>query len=133
MDRIILGFVLPETGIDIDWSLDESVWRAAGRAFQAHALRRGKQHDPGPRRILPDFLIGTHALEGGHSLLTLDDHLYRIAFPIVEKALAVLCPARIFRLVSLSKVDLALVTGATNRHCGAIDRERTTVETSLPP
>jgi predicted nucleic acid-binding protein len=26
-------------------------------------------------------LIGAHAVEGGHRLLTLDDHLYRTAFP----------------------------------------------------
>jgi predicted nucleic acid-binding protein len=70
-----------ETGITIDWVLDKSVWRAAGRAFQTYTARRRKQHDPGPRRILADFLIGAHALEGGHSLLTLDDHVYRIAFP----------------------------------------------------
>jgi predicted nucleic acid-binding protein len=70
-----------ETGISIDWVLDESVWRTAGRAFQGYAARRRKQRDAGPRRILADFLIGAHALEGGHSLLTLDDHLYRTAFP----------------------------------------------------
>lgn len=70
-----------ETGIQIDWALDEPVWRAAGRAFQGYAARRKKQRDAGPRRILADFLIGAHALEGGHSLLTLDDHLYSTAFP----------------------------------------------------
>jgi len=70
-----------ETGISIDWALHESVWRTAGRAFQGYAARRRKQRDAGPRRILADFLIGAHALEGGHSLLTLDDHLYRTAFP----------------------------------------------------
>jgi len=70
-----------ETGINVAWALDESVWRTAGRAFQGYAARRRKQRDAGPRRILADFLIGAHALEGGHSLLTLDDHLYRTAFP----------------------------------------------------
>ncbi len=70
-----------ETGINIDWTWDEAIWRAAGRAFQTYAARRRKQRDPGPRRILADFLIGAHALEGGYRLLTLDDHLYRAAFP----------------------------------------------------
>jgi predicted nucleic acid-binding protein len=70
-----------ETGINIDWALDESVWRTAGRAFQGYTARRRKQRDVGPRGILTDFLIGAHALEGGHSLLTLDDHLYHTAFP----------------------------------------------------
>jgi predicted nucleic acid-binding protein len=68
------------TGIRIDWTLSERVWRTAGRAFQRYASRRRKQGG-GPRRILADFLIGAHALEGGHRLLTLDDHLYRAAFP----------------------------------------------------
>jgi predicted nucleic acid-binding protein len=70
-----------ETGIQIDWDFDEAVWWAAGRAFQGYAGCRRKQRDPGPRRILAEFLIGAHAQEGGHSLLTLDDHLYRTAFP----------------------------------------------------
>jgi predicted nucleic acid-binding protein len=72
-----------ETGINIDWTLDEAVWRAAGRALQTYAARRRKQRDPGPRRILADFVIGAHALEAGYRLLTLDDHLYRPLSPSV--------------------------------------------------
>jgi predicted nucleic acid-binding protein len=68
------------TGIHVDWTLEEAVWRSAGRAFQRYAARRRK-HRGGPRGILADLLIGAHALEGGHRLLTLDDHLYRTAFP----------------------------------------------------
>jgi len=79
--ELFLDSFFRETGINIDWALDESVWRRAGRAFQGYAARRRKQRDVGPRRILADFLIGAHAQEGGHSLLTLDDHLYRTAFP----------------------------------------------------
>ena len=70
-----------ETGIAIDWDLGESVWRSAGRAFQSYAERRRKQHDPGARRILADFLIGAHAYAHGYRLLTLDERLYRAAFP----------------------------------------------------
>ena len=79
--ELFLDSFFRETGINIDWALDDSVWRTAGRAFQGYAARRRKQRDVGPRRILADFLIGAHAQEGGHSLLTLDDHLYRTAFP----------------------------------------------------
>lgn len=68
-----------ETGIAIEWDLDESVWRAAGRAFQHYA--RKDQSGSKPRRILADFLIGAHALRGGYRLLTLDEGLYRSAFP----------------------------------------------------
>jgi predicted nucleic acid-binding protein len=78
------GFVssfLEETGIAIDWDLAEPVWRSAGRAFQSYTERRRKQRDPGPRRILADFLIGAHAHARSYRLLTLDEGLYRAAFP----------------------------------------------------
>lgn len=76
-ERFLDSFVA-NTGLYVDWTLREAVWRTAGRAFQAYAARRKKHGSP--RRILADFLIGAHALEGGHRLLTLDDHLYSIAF-----------------------------------------------------
>jgi predicted nucleic acid-binding protein len=69
-----------DTGIEVDFSLDEEIWRVAGRAFQAYAGRRRRQRDHGPRRILADFLIGAHASYRGYRLLTLDDHLYAAAF-----------------------------------------------------
>ena len=50
-----------DTGIHVEFDLDEEIWRLAGRAFQAYASRRRKQRDPGPRRILADFVIGAHA------------------------------------------------------------------------
>lgn len=70
-----------ETGIFIDWVLEEAVWRAAGRAFQAYSLRPKKHSRLGPRRILADFLIGAHALKRDCALLTFDEGLYRAAFP----------------------------------------------------
>lgn len=70
-----------EAGISVDWDLNERIWRLAGRAFQQYAARRRKQRDPGPRRILADFLIGAHAMQKGLRLLTLDERLYRAAFP----------------------------------------------------
>lgn len=79
-DRFLDAF-FEDTGITVEWNLDETIWRAAGRAFQAYAVRRSKQGQPGPRRILADFLVGAHALHKGYRLLTLDDRLYRAAFP----------------------------------------------------
>ena len=70
-----------DTGIAIEWNLQEAVWRAAGRSFQKYAARRRGKREPGSRRILADFLIGAHASERGYRLLTLDDRLYRAAFP----------------------------------------------------
>jgi len=54
-----------ETGMSVEFDLDEAIWRAAGRSFHAYAARRRKQRDPGPRRILANFLIGAHAFQRG--------------------------------------------------------------------
>ena len=75
---------LGENGIVVDWNLNEPIWRAAGRAFQAYAERRRKQRDRRTRRILADFLIGAHADARGYRLLSLDERLYRAAFPTLR-------------------------------------------------
>jgi predicted nucleic acid-binding protein len=74
---------LEETGIVVEWELGEAVLRSAGRAFRSYAERRRKQRDSGTRRILADFLIGAHAEKRGYRLLTLDERLYRAAFPSI--------------------------------------------------
>jgi hypothetical protein len=71
---------LAETGIAIDWAMEETIWRLAGVRFQQYARRRRSA----PRRILADFLIGAHAVRNASALLTLDSGLYRIAFPELE-------------------------------------------------
>src|SRR3984957_16580574 len=71
-----LDSFLSETGITVDWQMDESIWRTAGRAFQTYAARRRKQSDRGPRRILADFLIGQ-----APRLLPLDPAPYKSASP----------------------------------------------------
>jgi predicted nucleic acid-binding protein len=72
---------LEDNGIAIDWDLNEAIWRSAARAFSAYAERRRKQRDSGTRRLLVDFLIGAHADANGYRLLTMDERLYRAAFP----------------------------------------------------
>jgi predicted nucleic acid-binding protein len=79
-----VGSLLEENGIAIDWNLNEAIWRAAARAFQAYAERRRQQHDHGTRRILADFVIGAHAHIRGYRLLSLDERVYRAAFPTVK-------------------------------------------------
>ena len=79
-----LDTFLRETGIGVEWQLDERVWRAAGQAFQSYAGRRRRQREPGPRRILADFLIGAYAAKHNHPLLTLDEGIYRTAFPTLR-------------------------------------------------
>jgi predicted nucleic acid-binding protein len=80
-NEAFLDAFLKDTGISVDWNLDEAVWRTAGRAFQNYAARRRKQRDDGRRRILADFLIGAYAPVKRCHLLTLDDRLYRVSFP----------------------------------------------------
>ena len=59
-DEAFLNSFFDDTGIQIDWNLNEAVLRIAGRAFQTYATRRRKRNEPGPRRIPADFLIGAH-------------------------------------------------------------------------
>jgi|SRR5208282_2510979 len=80
----LVASLLEENGIAVDWNFNEAIWRAAGRAFQAYAERRRQQRDQGTRRILADFLIGAHAQIRGYRLLSLDERLYRAAFPTLR-------------------------------------------------
>lgn len=80
-DEAFLDEFLAETDILVDWNLDETIWRIAGRAFLAYAARKRRQRESGPRRILADFLIGAHAFQNGFSLLTLDERFFRAAYP----------------------------------------------------
>ncbi len=79
--EVFVDSFLKETGISVDWNLDEAIWRTAGSAFRSYAAHRRKHRDSGARRILADFLIGSYALQRHCHLLTLDDRLYRTSFP----------------------------------------------------
>lgn len=80
-DEAELDAFLADTGIQIDWAMDEQIWRAAGRAYREYAQRRKKSGGGSARRILPDFLIGAHALVRGHTVLTLNSEDFATAFP----------------------------------------------------
>ena len=70
-----------EKGIEVDWDLGSEVWRTAGTRYGAYArARRQQKGDPGPRRILADFLIGAHALHETQALVTSDTRLYGTYF-----------------------------------------------------
>lgn len=70
-----------ETGIVVDWDLDEAVWRRTAVAYRDYATRRKRAGDGGPRRILADFIIGAHASVRNCPLLTMDERIFRTAFP----------------------------------------------------
>jgi predicted nucleic acid-binding protein len=78
------GFVnrfLADTGIELDFDLDQGVWRRAATAFASYAERRRESAGGEAKRLLIDFLVGAHARERADRLLTLDPQRYQRAFP----------------------------------------------------
>jgi predicted nucleic acid-binding protein len=81
-DERAMGSFLSKTGIEVDWRLEEKIWREAAKASHEYGKRRrGERHSKLPRRIAGDFVIGAHAMVREYSLLTLDRRTFRIAFP----------------------------------------------------
>jgi predicted nucleic acid-binding protein len=76
-----LDMFLDDTGIAVDWAMEEEIWREAGRAYLRYVRRRKTSRGGDARRILTDFLIGAHALVRGHKVLTLDSEDFATAFP----------------------------------------------------
>ena len=79
-ESFVDGF-LADTGIVADFRLEQRVWIDAGRRFARYANRRGRSAGEEPRRLLTDFLIGSHALAEADRLMTLDPKRYRRDFP----------------------------------------------------
>lgn len=73
--------LLNDMEILVDWNFDQMDWHTAGQAYQGYVIRCRAAGVGLPRRMLTDFLIGAHASVRGHSLLTLDQSNYRVAFP----------------------------------------------------
>ncbi|HML16740.1 MAG TPA: PIN domain-containing protein [Bryobacteraceae bacterium] len=73
---------LRETAIEIDFELDEEVWREAARRFSRYAARRRRSRGGSSKRLLADFIVAAHALTQADRLLTLDSGgFYRHDFP----------------------------------------------------
>jgi predicted nucleic acid-binding protein len=72
---------LAATGIKADFQLDESVWIDAGRRFARYASHRRKARSGEPKRLLADFLIGSHALLQADRLMSRDPSRYKQYFP----------------------------------------------------
>ena len=79
-EDFVRGF-LHATGIVVDLKLDEKIWTEAGLRYARYSARRRQTTGEGPRRILPDFMIGAHALVQAERLLTLDPKRYSQDFP----------------------------------------------------
>jgi predicted nucleic acid-binding protein len=74
------GF-LAATEVQVEFELDEAVWRDLARRFAAYAERRRRSSGHSAKRLLVDFMIGAHALHRADRLITLDVSRYRVDFP----------------------------------------------------
>jgi predicted nucleic acid-binding protein len=72
---------LGQTQVMIEFDLGEAVWRDAGLRFAIYARRRRLSNGGEPKRLLVDFLVGSHALLRADRLLTLDRSRYLRDFP----------------------------------------------------
>ncbi len=70
-----------QTGITVDFHLDKLAWIEAGRRFARYAHRRRRSSHPEGKRVLADFLVGSHALMHADRLMTLDPSRYKRDFP----------------------------------------------------
>jgi len=72
---------LSDTGIFVDFDFQQPVWLEAGRRFARYAKRRRRAARLGPRRLLADFIIGSHGLAQVDRIMTLDPQRYKQDFP----------------------------------------------------
>jgi predicted nucleic acid-binding protein len=80
--RRFVNEFLAETGVLVDFLLDEQVWQRAATAFTAYAERRSRGGSP--KRMLVDFVVAAHALFSADRLMTLDGSRYRQDFPRLQ-------------------------------------------------
>lgn len=79
-ESFVNGF-LADTGIDVDFEFQQPVWLEAGRRFARYAKRRRRTSSQGSKRLLADFIIGSHALMQADRFMTLDPKRYSQDFP----------------------------------------------------
>jgi len=79
-EHFVDGF-LRDTGITVDFDIEEATWREAAKRFAAYAQRRRRSGGDSPKRLLVDFVIAAHALLHADRLMTLDAKRYSQDFP----------------------------------------------------
>jgi len=77
----IVRKALVETSVAVDFDLGEDVWQLAAEIFSAYAIRRRRSGGGSPKRLLPDYLIASHALLKADRLMTRDASRYVLDFP----------------------------------------------------
>lgn len=68
----LIDSFLSVTGIVLDPDMSLAIWTEAGRANAAHHARKRASGERSIRPVLPDFLIGAHALDRADRLFTLN-------------------------------------------------------------
>jgi predicted nucleic acid-binding protein len=81
MTQDVLQHFLRETGITVDFDLGEAIWRQAANSFALYVHRRRRSEGDAPKRLLVDFVIGSHALLRADRLMTLGSKRYSQDFP----------------------------------------------------
>ena len=72
---------LASTRVEVDFMIDEPVWRETARRFADYVHRRRKSGGGEAKRLLVDFIIGAHASLQADRLFTLDPHRFTKDFP----------------------------------------------------
>ena len=72
---------LADTSISLDFDLSQAVWLDAGRRYALYAARYRRETAREPKRLLADFIIGSHALLRADRFMTLDAKCYSRDFP----------------------------------------------------
>ena len=84
VDKDYLNNFIAKTGIRVDYELSREVWVDSGERFARYAKRRRVEDPPAQKRLLADFLIGSHAFVCCSRLLTLDKKRYKTDFRELE-------------------------------------------------
>ncbi|HHO56633.1 MAG TPA: PIN domain-containing protein [Trueperaceae bacterium] len=80
-NREFIERFLRDSQIEVDFVLSETVWLKAAESFADYSKRRRKSKAGQAKRLLVDFIIGSHALYEANQLMTLDKNRYLTGFP----------------------------------------------------
>ena len=75
---------LADTRIAVEFDMHKDIWTDAGRRFGEYSKRRRRSGVGEPKRLLIDFLVGSHALHRADRLYTLDASRYKRDFPELD-------------------------------------------------
>ena len=75
---------LASTRVEVDFVIDEPVWREAAQRFAQYARRRRRSGGSEAKRLSIDFIIGAHASWHSDRLFSLDPQRFSRDFPKLQ-------------------------------------------------